>query len=60
MLRKGKRMRLTFTIEFTRDEPETGEPCREVDMGAQVELGPPSIGFAHPEHENPYEDRTRR
>ena len=53
-------MRLTFTIEFTRDEPETGEPCREVDMGAQVELGPPSIGFAHPEHENPYEDRTRR
>ena len=51
-------MRLTFTIEFTRDDPE---PERETDMGSQVELGPPSIGFAHPMHEQPpYQDRKTR
>lgn len=49
-------MRLTFTIEFHRNEPE---PWHETDMTpAQVELGPPTIGFAAPMHETGYENRN--
>lgn len=53
-------MRLTISIELTRDK---GELEREVDMGAQVELGPQPAGFAAPMHypeEDPYEDRRKR
>ena len=55
-------MRLTFSIELTRDKDEP-LPEREVDMGSQVELGPQPAGFAAPMHypeEDPYEDRRKR